>query len=128
MVEIEKIKISEEEGNILYSLMRKKKISQRELSKKINMKDSYLNGVLKGRRPLYLEKARQIYEILGRDSSVIFLINYDPKKESVRDSLDNLYYKYSSALNSIYESRTPESKFNIVSELERLVQKYQIGT
>lgn len=125
MARNEKMKLDEEEKNILYNLMHNKKVKQKEIAKKINISPSYLNAVLKGKKFLDSKKAQQIYEILGKDSSVRFLVNTEYSEKSVANFLDTLYSKYYSALNSVYEKSSEKVKFGIVSKLEKMVQKYQ---
>jgi transcriptional regulator with XRE-family HTH domain len=123
MARNEKMKLDEEEKNILYNLMHNKKVKQKEIAKKINISPSYLNAVLKGKKFLDSKKAQQIYEILGKDSSVRFLVNTEYSEKSVANFLDTLYSKYYSALNSVYEKSSEKVKFGIVSKLEKMVKK-----
>lgn len=124
MARNEKMKLDENEKNILYNLMHNKKVKQKEIAEKINISPSYLNAVLKGKKFLDLEKAQQIYEILEKDISINFLVNSEYSKGSITNSLDNLFYNYYSALNSVYEKSPLKIKFSIVSKLEKMVQKY----
>ena len=108
--------------------MRTKEVTQKDLEKLTKTNLGKISRAIAGYQPVNADLAKKIYQALGADPSLDFLINYEgiaQRSESESTGWDRVYDEGVQILKEVYDIQTPERKGAIRGELEQLAEKYK---
>ncbi len=109
------------------SILAKQALSQAELADRIGMHGGELSRLLNGRRGLNGVIARKLYDALGKEDTLGFLIDEHFRGVQLPQEhlWDELYETHSFNLMTVYHRVPADIKGQIIGDLEKLVEKYQ---
>jgi|TARA_B100001971_G_C17967683_1_gene420709 transcriptional regulator with XRE-family HTH domain len=127
-----KVKLLEEDGNQIKGLLREMGKTQAELAPLLGFKrQQSVSLALSGRLRLNQGQLKTIYNFLGEDESLSYLLNYsEGRLDSTQNFSDidkvwiKVYNSYSHKLRDVCLSLPLEKKGVLLGDLEKLASKY----
>ena len=133
MSTIECITLTKEERSKLSGKMVEIGLTQGDLAKIFGISQGAIAHIMTGRTKLKYEYAKKIYHTLNPDPlnpdpSLSFLVAFESENETfigTEKTWDSLYQEHIRNLRSIYHNQPSDQKGIIISELEKLIERYK---
>ncbi len=125
----QKFYLTKEEKRKVDGALKMHGLTYEDIAKELKVSRPAISLKLAGKRPVYLEQRKKIYELLKQDSLVSFLADDTVQAETQqqpdkKDMWHELYSQAAERISEIFDSKNTEVKGRILSDLEKLVDKY----
>ncbi len=126
-------RLNQEETGFLRDAISRHHLSYLGVAKKLDTPYSYVHKMLTGNMPLRKKYATKIYELLERDKSVEFLMDYNemyinPEGSPFGDTEAAwlyLYNSYCKKLGALVMNKPMEDRVGIIGKLEELIKELE---
>ncbi len=119
-------KLTFQQSDALREVIKRCGKTQTELSDKCGIAQSRLSEILRGRKHVNNDVANKLYELLGKDDSLDFLLALKQKSADYqREPWRALFYTPIQKLEKVYHRHNYTTRVSILEDLEKLVEKYK---
>ena len=131
MAKPDRISLSKEETNQIRKIRRQKGMTAKDVSESLGLSAAYYRMLeINKLKNINYNYAIKIFETLDRDSSLRFLLCNQHSgpiyKGDLQKGLNISYEKLSQVLNEVYAQGNPDEKFDLLKDLEGIIQKHDI--